>query len=477
MDSRLARLVRAVLAVAALAAWTAPAASAVPAAGITGAFSLVTFDTSTPFDVRIRPISGFQVLGEKAVGLDARPATGELFMITVPTGVFINAEVRTYRVDPLTATATLVGSVPANTVPNAGDWATGMDFNPRIDRIRMVSANNENYRINPNNAALSGDDVDLTFTAPAVGPVTAVAYDRNVAPGTPGTPPPTTPTTLYGIDTGPDRLVIIGGIDGSAPLGPNGGAVTDVGALGGPATNGSDAGFDIAPDGTAYASLRNGSLSHLYTVNLTTGAATPIGTLATELRSLTILAPDNCPLVGGDDQADLDGDGLGDACDPDIDGDGLTNAAESARGTDPRKADTDGDGVGDAADACPSVAGDVAGHGCDGLKPAIILTRTPRRMTRKRFFSGVVTRIAVSEAAKLDVVLLGRARSARIARAGDVVLAERHLGRSARTRSVKLKPKRALASRSARFSVRLRVTASDAAGNRFSKTRTIRVRG
>jgi hypothetical protein len=476
MDSRLARLVRALLAVAALTAWTAPSASAVPAAGITGAISLVTFDTSTPFDVRIRPISGFQVLGEKAVGLDTRPATGELFMITVPTGVSANAEVRTYRVDPLTATATFVGSVPSNTVPNAGDWATGMDFNPRVDRIRVVSANTENYRINPNNAALAGDDVDLTYTAPAVGPVTAVAYDRNVAPGPPGTPP-TTPTTLYGIDTGSDRLVTIGGIDGATPGGPNGGKVADVGPLGGPVTNGSDAGFDIAPDGTAYASLRNGSINTLFTVNLGTGNATPLGGLGTELRSLTILAPDNCPLVSGDDQADLDGDGVGDACDPDIDGDGLTNAAESAHGTDPRKADTDSDGVGDAGDACPNVAGDAAGHGCDGLKPAIILTRTPRRMTRKRFFAGVVTRIAVSEAAKLDVVLLGRARSARIARAGDVVLAERHLRRSARTRSVKLRPKRALASRSARFSARLRVTATDAAGNRFSKTRTIRVRG
>jgi Domain of unknown function (DUF4394)/Bacterial TSP3 repeat/Thrombospondin type 3 repeat len=476
MDSRLARLARAVLALAALAACTAPSANAVPAAGITGAISLVTFDTSTPFDVRIRPISGLQVLGEKVVGLDKRPATGELFMITVPTGVFTNAEVRSYRVDPVTATATFVGSVPSNAVANAGDWAAGMDFNPRVDRIRVVSTNNENYRINPNNGSLAGNDVDLTYTAPAAGPVSAVAYDRNVAPGPPGTPP-TTPTTLYGIDTGPDRLVVIGGIDGSSVGGPNAGTVTDIGSLGGPVTNGSDAGFDIAPDGTAYASLRNGSISTLFTVNLSTGNAIPLGGLGAELRSLTILAPDNCPLVSGDDQADLDGDGVGDACDPDIDGDGLTNAAEATRGTDPRTADTDGDGVGDAADACPTAAGSAAKYGCDGARPAMILTRTRRRMTHRRFFAGVVTRIAVSEPAKLDVVLLGRARSARIARAGDVVLAERHLGTSARTRSVKLRPKRALASRRARFSVRLRVTATDAAGNRATMTRTIRVRG
>jgi hypothetical protein len=37
-------------------------------------------------------------------------------------------------------------------------------------------------------------------------------------------------TTLYGIDTGADRLVLIGGLNGSPS--PNGGVVSNVGALG-----------------------------------------------------------------------------------------------------------------------------------------------------------------------------------------------------------------------------------------------------
>lgn len=59
---------------------------------------------------------------------------------------------------------------------------------------------------------------------------------------------------------------------------------------------------------------------------------------------------DNCRLVYNLTQADLDGDGVGDACEEDSDGDGLTNAQESALGTNPNNPDTDGDGLMDGAE-------------------------------------------------------------------------------------------------------------------------------
>lgn len=96
---------------------------------------------------------------------------------------------------------------------------------------------------------------------------------------------------------------------------------------------------------------------------------------------------DNCPNVSNADQADLDGDALGDACDPDKDGDSVANGADncpSVSNTDQANLDNDGlgdacdldkdgDGVANTADNCPENAnpsqadGDLDGQGtaCD----------------------------------------------------------------------------------------------------------------
>jgi hypothetical protein len=478
---------QALAAAAALAALAPAAALAERGAAISASGGLVTFDTLTPGTAAVKPITGLATASERLVALDTRPATGELQLLTVPIGTAANALIRLYKVDANSGAATLIGSI-AGTVPGAGDRATGSDFNPVVDRLRVVQSNEENFRVNPTNGALSGDDVNLTYTAPATGPVTALAYDRNIAPGPPGTlAPPGTKTTLYGIDTGSARLVVQGGIDGATPGGPNGGTITSIGPLNVTPMAGSDAGLDISSTGAAYAALSlSPTASNLYTVDLASGTATLVGPLPEPVASLTILPADNCPSVDADDQADLDADGQGDACDADIDGDGLSNAAEATMGTNPRATDSDGDGKPDGADACPALAASTA-NGCpdppapitpaapDRTAPKVVVTRLAAKLKFAKFLKGVSLRVRPDEASSFQVELIVRAKSATVSRAGDLVLAAKSLKLAAGTRAVKLRPSRKHLRGRRKFSVRVRVTATDAAGNRALVSKTVRV--
>ncbi|MGC2236749.1 MAG: DUF4394 domain-containing protein [Pyrinomonadaceae bacterium] len=217
--------------------------------GVTTGNQLVRFNSANPGTlVTIGAITGLQG-GETVIGIDFRPATGQLFAV--------GSASRLYVVNKTTAAATFVAVL--STALNGTEF--GVDFNPTVDRLRIVSDTGQNLRVNPANGAVT-NDANLN---PGTPHVTAAGYTNSFFGAT--------TTTLYDIDTNNDTLYT------QNP--PNNGTLVTVGALG---TNVGDAnGFDISPiDGTAYlvASPAIGTGNPmLYTVNLASGAATAVGSV------------------------------------------------------------------------------------------------------------------------------------------------------------------------------------------------------
>jgi hypothetical protein len=235
--------------------------------GITLTNTLVTFDSSTPgAPLTSVGVTGLQT-GEFVLGIDRRPATGVLYGL--------GSTSRLYTINATTGVATQVGSAGAFSLSGT---AFGFDFNPVVDRIRVVSTTGQNLRLNPNDGTLTGTDTSLAYVG---GDPNAGATPRDVAAAYTNNFSGALTTTLFGIDSILDTLVRQGSPNGS-PISPNTGQLFTIGPLG---VDTSDlAAFDISGlSGTAYAAFTapTGSASQLYTVNLATGAATLVGTIGT----------------------------------------------------------------------------------------------------------------------------------------------------------------------------------------------------
>ena len=221
----------------------------VPMVALRNGTELARFHSATPGTILgTVTVTGLQP-AETLVGIDMRPADGQLYGV--------GSTSRLYLLNPITGAATPIGPVFATALSGT---SFGVDFNPMVDRLRIVSDAGQNLRINPNNGAIAGVDTALN---PA-GTVVAAAYASNVDG--------TGSTVLYDIDAASDQLSI------QNP--PNGGVLTAVGSLG--VNTSTDVAFDISPlDNTGFAALNVGGVTGLYTINLVTGAATPVGTIGT----------------------------------------------------------------------------------------------------------------------------------------------------------------------------------------------------
>jgi hypothetical protein len=203
-------------------------------------------------------ITGLQP-SENLLGIDFRPQDGLLYGI--------GSTHRLYTLNLTSGAATPVGSGPLSTALNGVHF--GFDFNPLVDRLRVVSDADQNLRLNPADATVTALDDPLRFAAgdlhAAQSPsVIASAYLSNFVGAS--------STALVGIDSGRDVLVL------QEP--PNDGMLRTLGSLGVDVDG--LGGFDVSATGNTYLALipAGQSISRLYSVNLLTGALRLASTIA-----------------------------------------------------------------------------------------------------------------------------------------------------------------------------------------------------
>ena len=224
---------------------------------VDNANNLQIFNLSSPGTPVNKAITGLQA-GENILGIDMRPATGQLYAL--------GSTSRLYAINMSSGAATAVSAAPFVTLLVGSSF--GFDFNPTVDRIRVISNTGQNLRLNPNDGTVAATDLPLNPGVPAV---SAAAYINNF--------PGATTTTLFDIDPATDKLYM------QNP--PNNGTLVEVGALG--IDISSDNGFDIGgTSNKAYALVTVGGTTKIYTINLTTGAATEAATFPNAARGFAV---------------------------------------------------------------------------------------------------------------------------------------------------------------------------------------------
>ncbi|GAA3949140.1 hypothetical protein GCM10022406_33670 [Hymenobacter algoricola] len=233
--------------------------------------NLLTFDTALPGFIRTSVgLTGFDPT-QTLAGLDVRPLNNALYALGY------NAVTQTGQLYTINAATGVATQTSAPLPLTLGTGSIGFDFNPTVDRIRVVGANRNNYRLNPVNGTLAATDGPLVYTSgsnmPSIG---AAAYTNSFTGAS-----PTTGTTLYNYD---EVLNVLNTQATANP--PMDGQLTTVGASGIIVnTTSPNVDLDIYSTGvgvnTAYLVANPGASpnSNLYTVNLTTGAATPVGAM------------------------------------------------------------------------------------------------------------------------------------------------------------------------------------------------------
>lgn len=231
---------------------------------------LISFDSAGPATLSSNvAITGLGA-GDTIVGLDLRPANDELYVLTT------NASVdRLYELDPYTAVASDPVTLAADPADSSNPFTSlagttfGGSFDPVTDQLRVVTNLGENVRVNPDTGLVT---TDTNITAGK--DLDAVAFSDNFQGAT--------TTAEYGYDFTTDELVVVDP--------PESGTVINVGSSGLVTVQPGNSGLDITPGGTAFMNAVVGATNSLYQMNLSTGAATLVGTIGTGSTAIVDIA-------------------------------------------------------------------------------------------------------------------------------------------------------------------------------------------
>lgn len=220
--------------------------------------NLLIFDPTKPATTVSKAITGLNV-GENVVGIDFRPANGQLFALG-------RTSLGTARLLTINASSGAAAAVGTGFTLNISSTNFGFDFNPTVDRIRVVTNSGQNLRLNPNDGTIAATDGNLNPGTPMI---SSAAYTNNFAG--------TTSTVLFVTDGGK--------LYRQDP--PNNGTLVEIGSLG--ITVDANNGFDIGGrSNTAYAIMSVGNTSKIYTINTATGLATAAGDFAVKVRGMAL---------------------------------------------------------------------------------------------------------------------------------------------------------------------------------------------
>lgn len=263
---------------------TPAAPEGVVAYGLVGGNQLATFGTSNAAaSYRAVSVTGL-ASGESLVDLDFRNTDNRLYAATSAGKIYV--------INTDTGAATADGSTVAKTT-------LAIDFNPVANRLRVVGANNDNYRLTLNStpvpttsaAGTVTSDGNFAYAATDTNfgktPVlTAAAYTNSYNDSTAGMAPTNATTVLYTIDSATDTLV-------ENTVGPAFSTLVTRSKLGVDVGTGL-AGFDITGGSDAYLTAISGNSTVLYRVNLsaTSSAATAVSTISgVSIKALALKLP------------------------------------------------------------------------------------------------------------------------------------------------------------------------------------------